>query len=321
MPGEFDLITQYFDQLTPQRDDVLLGIGDDAALCLPPQGQALVIAVDTLIAGVHFPLQTCAEDVGYKALAVNLSDLAAMGAIPAWMTLALTLPGVDEGWLAAFSQGLGALAKQHQVALIGGDTTRGALSVSVQIMGFVPSGQALQRHTAQPGDFIYVTGELGAAGLALKSLNGEVHLSASEQKQALLALNRPVPRLAIGKCLRGIASSAIDISDGLWADLGHILERSQLGAQLQLADLPLSPLLLPHLSPQQAWELALTAGDEYELCFTVPPERIKQLESALAGQSYCCIGQITVEPGLRCLDENQQLWQDGLENKGYQHFF
>ncbi|RKZ41263.1 MAG: thiamine-phosphate kinase [Gammaproteobacteria bacterium] len=314
--AEFDVIARYFTQAFPKRTDVILGIGDDAALCTVPAGMQLAIAVDTLVEGVHFPRTTCAQDMGYKALAVNLSDMAAMGATPAWMTLALTCPQTDGAWLKGFTQGLLELAKLYQVSLMGGDTTCGPLTITIQIAGFVPPDGALQRCGAQQGDGIYVTGTLGDAGLGLASIQKQVILPSQTQQFVESRLNRPTPRVAEGQALRGIASSAIDISDGLAADLGHILEASGVGASLQLEKLPLSRALIKHLSPEKAWLMALSAGDDYELCFTVPHQKEVALQKALP--NYTRIGIIESSPGLRCLDAQGQLFR--FEKTGYQHF-
>jgi thiamine-monophosphate kinase len=319
--AEFDLIARYFTKAFPKRSEVILGIGDDAALCHAPTGMQLAIAIDTLVEGVHFPLKSAPEDIGYKALAVNLSDMAAMGATPAWFTLALTSPKNDENWLKAFSQGLLELAQKHQVSLIGGDTTYGpTLTISIQITGFVPINQALQRCGAKPGEGIYVTGTLGDAGLGLYAIQKKhnIVLPQGVQRYIESRLNRPTPRLQQGQALCGIASSAIDISDGLVADLGHILQASAVGASLQVDKLPLSQALRQHLSPKSAWNLALSAGDDYELCFTVPPNQEKALKKSLKARSYTRIGTIDSTSGLRCLDANGEIFT--FKRKGYQHF-
>ncbi|EDN70912.1 thiamine-monophosphate kinase [Beggiatoa sp. PS] len=349
---EFDVIAHYFSQNFPKRTDVILGIGDDAALCSVPNYMQLAVSIDTLVEGVHFPVTTSPEDIGYKALAVNLSDMAAMGATPAWMTLALTCPKVNETWLKRFSQGLLELAQSAQVSLIGGDTTQGPLTITLQISGFVPIGQALRRDGAQPGDGIYVTGTLGDAGLGLALIQETEKIFPKEREaprcdppspvvERLVSLsnhietwegvrgraaskfvksrlNRPTPCLKIGQALRGIASSAIDISDGLVADLGHILKASSVGATLQLENLPLSNVLHDYLSLEQAWYFALSAGDDYELCFTVPPNKEKALQEALETETYTRIGSIETESGLRCLDEKRQIFVP--KRPGYQHF-
>jgi thiamine-monophosphate kinase len=315
---EFDVIAHYFSQNFPKRTDVILGIGDDAALCTGPNGMQIVVCIDTLVEGIHFPVKTAPADIGYKALAVNLSDLAAMGATPAWMTLALTCPEMNETWLKGFSQGLLELAKKAQVSLIGGDTTRGPLTITIQITGLVPEGQALQRSGAQPGDGIYVTGTLGDAGLGLASIQQQLKLPVLIQEIVESRLNRPTPRLEIGQALRGIASSAIDISDGLIADLGHILKASGVGATLQRENLPLSIALSESLPLAQAQDLALSAGDDYELCFTVPPQQDLALQKRLKTGSYTRIGTIKTGNALHCLDEKGQIFVP--QKKGYQHF-
>lgn len=317
---EFEVIARYFSQTFPHRADVIFGVGDDAALCVVPNGMQLAIAIDTLVAGVHFPPATAPKDIGYKALAVNLSDMAAMGATPAWMTLALTCPpDTHENWLADFSSGLRELAECYQVSLIGGDTTTGPLTITIQITGFVPAQMALHRHGAQPGDGIYVTGTLGDAGLGLASIQQQLRLPVLARHQVESRLNRPTPRLREGQALRGIASSAIDISDGLVADLEHILTASQVGASVYLEQLPLANALREHLSLEAAWQLALGAGDDYELCFTVPQPQESALSKALVTGSYTRIGMIETLPGLRCVNASGQPFIP--KSKGYQHYF
>lgn len=297
--GEFELIRHHFAGRGPQRDDVPLGIGDDAALLTPPVGQALAVTVDSLLAGVHFPLDTPPAEVGYKALAVSLSDLAAMGAEPAWATLAISLPGDDEDWLTAFSAGFFALAARHRVQLVGGDTTCGPLTISVQLHGFVPPAAALTRSGAQPGDHIFVTGSLGDAGAGLAIAQGRLDLKGPPAEALLHRLWRPQPRIDAGLALRGVASAAIDVSDGLAQDLGHILAASGVGAELAVDALPLSDALLA-CGIEHPWRLAASAGDDYELCFTAPANA----EPALADALDCPlarIGRITAEPGERWL--------------------
>lgn len=313
--SEFELIRQYFERQAIVRDDVVLGIGDDAALLRVPEGYELVVTVDTLIAGVHFPEHTASAAIGHKALAVNLSDLAAMGAEPAWFTLALTLPEGDAVWLEGFASGLHDLAMQAGVALVGGDTTRGPLSITIQAMGLVPQGQALRRDGAHAGDLIYVSGRLGAAGLALDGLQGRLTVTAGEQASLQPGLDRPQPRLVDGMKLRGLASSAIDISDGLLADLGHILERSGgLGASLRLADIPLAAV--GAIAYETRLRAALYAGDDYELCFTVPVSRSENLAAVLPDAR--CIGVVEMEPGLRGITSAGE--RIALDVRGYDHF-
>ena len=316
--SEFDLITRYFSQKFPKRDDVILGIGDDAALCTIPSDMQLAIAIDTLVEGIHFPNMTRPEDIGYKALAVNLSDMAAMGANPAWMTLVLTCPETNDVWLSKFSQGLRELAEIHNVSLIGGDTTAGPLTITVQITGFIPPNTALTRSGAQVGDGIYVTGTLGDAGLGLAALQKKVVLPHPVQQFVESRLHRPTPRLHEGQALRGIGSSAIDISDGLVADLEHILTASGVGASLQLERLPLSRALRDYLSLESAWNFALGSGDDYELCFTVPPSQEDALKNALSADAYTRIGTIESHHGLRCRDHNGRIFIP--KQQGYQHF-
>lgn len=314
---EFSLIEKFFTQHQPIRKDVLFGVGDDAALLQPPTDQILAITTDTLVAGVHFSHDADPYDIGYKSLAVNLSDLAAMGAMPTWILLALTLPEVNEPWLKKFSAGFFALIKQYNLQLVGGDTTRGPLSITVQALGFVPHGKALRRDGAKVGDRVYVTGTLGDAGLALQEKNYP-ELTTDERACLQQRLNRPVPRVEVGIALRDIASSAIDISDGLAADLGHILSASNVGAEICLDKIPLSPNLSKHLSLQDAWQLALSAGDDYELCFTVAPENENKLTQALKklSCSYHCIGIITAKKGLHLNSQTPF----SLQNTGFQHF-
>jgi len=300
--------------------DVELGIGDDAALVNVPPGQSLVMSLDTLVAGVHFPKNTSAADIAWKALAVNLSDMAAMAATPRWLLLGLTLPQADEAWLAEFSSGLTQLAQAHGVALIGGDTTRGPLTISVQISGLVPQGQALRRSSARPGDLIYVSGQLGDAGLGLMLALDEAEIDLPEQRRQyfLQRLNRPAPRLDLGLALRGLATAAIDISDGLLADLGHILEASTVAARIDLEQLPVAAEL--HALSDEWWRLPLTAGDDYELCFSVPAEKQAELEQRLQGiDCPCyCIGRIEAGEGLRIMHHGVEISAEKI--KGYMHF-
>ncbi len=312
--SEFKLIQRFFANSGVQRSDVVLGVGDDCAVLNLPAGKELVVSIDTLVEGVHFFKDADPELLGHKSLAVNLSDLAAMGAEPAWATLALTLPVVDEGWLEAFCRGFSRLAAIYNVQLIGGDTTRGPLNISIQAHGFVTAGAALCRDGAQAGDLIYVTGTLGDAGLALQS--SRVNAPASVQSR----LDSPTPRLAEGRMLVGLASAAIDISDGLISDLGHICDASGVGATLHIEDLPCSQALRNHIDLTEEWSLPLSAGDDYELCITIPPE--KQLEAERLAMNFTCgltrIGQIEAWSGIRCLAANGQPLQ--LLSSGYEHF-
>ncbi|WP_372717174.1 thiamine-phosphate kinase [Immundisolibacter sp.] len=299
MPGEFELIARHFSGLTPVRPDVALSVGDDAALLTPPSGQELVATVDSLVEGVHFFADCPPAALGHKALAVNLSDLAAMGARPAWVLLALALPGVDDVWLTAFSDGFGALARTCGVSLVGGDTCRGPLTVTVTALGFVPQGQALRRGGAQVDDAVYVSGEVGAAGLAVRARRGSLELPPLLATHAAQRLDYPQPRVALGLALRGLASAAIDISDGLLADLGHLCLASGVGARLDAARLPL-PAGALQLS---SCEALISAGDDYELCFTVPPDHESALAAAArtVGCPIACVGHIEATPGVRLI--------------------
>lgn len=301
--NEFALIRRYFAALTPRAEGVALGVGDDCALLVPPPGQQLAVTSDTLIAGRHFPLDTHASDIGWKALAVNLSDLAAMGAKPLAFTLALSLPEVDETWLAAFAAGLGTCAQAGGIALVGGDTTRGALSMTITAMGSVPPGMALLRSGARAGDAVCVTGTLGDAALALRAGGAADADAGGADGQWLRGrLDRPVPRLEAGMALRGIASAAIDISDGLLGDLGHILEASGVGATLDASRLPASPAFLRVLGRGERLPLQLAGGDDYELCLCVAPEYLAAAQAACGDLPLTAIGRVTSTTGLRLHD-------------------
>jgi len=312
--GEFDLISRIAARVS-SRPDVVLGIGDDGAILRPPAGHDLVVVTDTLNSGVHFPEQTAACDVGWKALAVNLSDLAAMGATPAWCTLALSLPQPDDVWLDACIDGFLALAAQHDIALVGGDTTRGPLSLTVTACGFVAAGTALHRDAAKVGDDIWVSGTLGDAALALReALQGR---SCSDELR--WRLDRPTPRCALGQSLAGIAHACIDISDGVLQDLGHVCDASGVGAEVRLDALPASDALVAHVADAGRWRLQ-SAGDDYELCFTADP--MKRDALAVLSDSLDVrltrIGSIVGGGGMRAFDA------DGIEvhlqSSGYEHF-
>ncbi len=294
MRNEFSLIEYYFQQHQRTRDDVLIGIGDDGAVMRVQPQHDLVTVTDTMVAGVHFDDTTPARAIGHKAVAVNLSDLAAMGAEPCWISLALTLPEADEQWLQEFSAGLHEICQYYGCSLIGGDTTRGPLTVTITAQGQVPEGQALTRKGAMPGDWLYVSGPLGDAGLAL-DITQQRYPDAGPHLQKLIErLHYPSPRVALGQSLRGVANACIDVSDGLLADLGHILTSSQVGAEIELDKLPLSLAMTETLSQQQAYAKALTAGDDYELCFTVAEHHRGKLETLTAHlkNKPVCIGRI-----------------------------
>jgi len=316
--GEFQLIDRFFSTLGTARDDVVLGVGDDCAVLEIPAGRQLAVTLDTLVEGVHFVRGADPEALGHKALAVNLSDLAAMGADPAWITLALTLPSVDEYWLAAFARGFGELARRYGVALVGGDTTRGPLSISIEAHGFVSADRVIRRSGACPGDLVYVTGTLGDAALGLLVQQGLY--TAPEHLGFLRSrLDRPTPRIDAGLALRGLATSAIDISDGLAADLGHVLEASGCGATLYLDRLPLSSGVREYVEESGDWAPILSGGDDYELCCTVPEKRQGEVER-LAGKLDCglnWIGIIDRHPGLRVMGPEGELVHAA---GGFDHF-
>jgi len=318
--SEFALIERYFRHRGMARADVILGVGDDAALLQPPANVELVATTDTLVAGVHFPDGSPPASIGHRALAVNLSDLAAMGAQPAWALLALTLPEADESWLSEFAAGFGSLAQAHGVALVGGDTTRGPLCVTVELLGHVPRGCALTRGGGATGDALFVSGTPGdaAAGLALE----QGKLSAPAEARAYLRERflRPTPRVALGQSLRGCASACIDVSDGLLGDAGKLAAASQAGVELVFSDLPVSQPLLAALGEQRARELALTGGDDYELCFAVRAQDIARLNATLPPSQwgYTRIGSLRTAPGAVVLRDDGSVME--FSHSGYQHF-
>ncbi len=314
---EFDLIARYFTRATP---GAVLGVGDDCALLAPTPGMQLAVSSDMLLEGRHFSPQDGPAGIGHKALAVNLSDLAAMGATPRWATLAIALPEPNDAWLGAFARGFFRLAEQHGIELVGGDTTRGALTISMTVMGEVPPGLALRRDGAQAGDDIWVSGVLGSAAMALAYRQGRLSMEQIDAARVLPALYLPTPRIALGIALRGIASSAIDISDGLLADLGHILERSGKGAQLAFDALPTLAVTQTYLHETVARDCVLAGGDDYELCFTAPANRHDAVRAAAAdaGVAVTRIGQIRSEPGLDVHDADGQPLP--YDKTGYDHF-
>lgn len=318
--GEFDLIRRFFTGIGAARSDVVLGVGDDAALLRVPAEAELAAAVDTLVAGRHFPLDSDARSIGYRALAVNLSDLAAMGATPAWATLALTMPGADPEWLERFSGGFSDLANAHGVALVGGDTTSGPLTVSVQILGHVARGTALRRSGAQAGDLLAVTGTLGDAGAGLALMtSGRRGLSAAA-RELIERFEYPKPRVELGMAARGIASAAMDLSDGLAGDLPKLASASGLAAHVDLERLPLSQALQAVASSQQqARDWALGAGDDYELLLAVPPSRLDALVAAAVRLNL----RLTIIGELRRGNGVTWAWQGEPitpQVRGYDHF-
>lgn len=318
---EFELIRCYFAPLSPARSDVVLGIGDDAALLAPAAGHQLAVTSDTLIAGRHFPVDTAPFDIGWKALAVNLSDLAAMGARARWFTLALTLPEVDRPWLAGFAAGLQALATEADVALVGGDTTRGALSITITAIGEVPAGRALRRSGARPGDRIAVSGTLGDAAAALRQWQRGDAVVGEGQRRLRARLDRPTPRLALGVALRDLAHAAVDLSDGLAADLGHVLDASGVGAAIQAAQLPTSAeLRIAEPDADARQRLQMAGGDDYELCLAIPAadwSAAQQAATAL-GVSLTDIGEIVQARGLSVYDDSGVPLR--FTDAGYRHF-
>ncbi|MTJ02112.1 thiamine-phosphate kinase [Idiomarina piscisalsi] len=291
---EFSLINDYFANRSACRSDVAIGIGDDGAVVKPLPEHDLVVVTDTLVEGVHFDKTTPPRAIGHKAVAVNLSDLAAMGAQPSWISLALTCPNTDNDWLAEFSSGLDEICRYYDCQLIGGDTTKGPLTVTVTAHGQLPTGTAISRSGAKPGDWVYVSGSLGDAGLGLKVTQNKVSTTGRHLQHVIERLHYPTPRVAMGQVLRGVATSCIDVSDGLVADLGHLLKQAQVSAQIELEKLPLSLALTETLEANEALAMALTAGDDYELCFTLPEEhrgRMETLTSHLKTKPVC-IGRI-----------------------------
>jgi thiamine-monophosphate kinase len=320
---EFDLIELIRQRTAQPRDDVRLGIGDDAAVVAVPPGQELAVAIDTLVEGVHFPRGTAAADIGWKALAVNLSDLAAMGASPAWALLSLTLPYADRVFVEGFVEGFAQLAQSHRLALVGGDTTRGPLAISVAVHGFVPPGKALTRAGARIGDAVLVTGTLGdaAAGLQVSQQSARHDDGQNSLREFLIGrLNRPTPRLAAGIALRDQAHACVDISDGLLADLGHICAASGVGAEIDAALLPRSSALLGLYDDGAALQFALSGGDDYELCFCVPASRLAQVQADLArlGGGATRIGRIVAGEGVR-VRGHDGAWLD-TTSSGWEHF-
>ncbi len=317
---EFALINQFF-RRENKRKDVKLGVGDDCALVKVPKDQALAVTMDTLIAGIHFAEECRPADIAHKAIVVNLSDLAAMGAEPAWLTLALTLPKADTEWVQEFADSLFEQAEYFGVEVIGGDTTQGPLSVTIQAHGFVPEDKAILRSGAQLGDLIFVTGSLGDAGLGLDIMQGKHKVRHQENVDFLMQrLNRPQPRVAAGMALRNKATAAIDLSDGIAADLQHICNNSNVSAKVRLDLLPLSDEILDEVGLEGAIKYALSSGDDYELCFTVPEEHVSPVKVALdaAGVPYTRIGRILPgEPKIKYYRGDDLV---DMTIGGYQHF-
>ena len=318
--SEFALIERYFRHCGAMRSDVRMGIGDDAALLESPPDLELVATIDTLVDGVHFPAGSPAASIGHRSLAVNLSDLAAMGARPAWALLALTIPSADEGWLREFASGFSALARAHSVALVGGNTTSGPLCVSVQLLGHVPRSTALLRSGGKPGDVVFVSGTPGdsTAGLAVE----QGRLSTSEQNTRYLRERFlfPTPRVALGERLRKFASACIDVSDGLLGDAAKLAHASGCGVQIQFESVPVSEALRVAVGKETAYKLALTGGEDYELCFAVHPENVGKLRQELAPEQwgYSSIGALEQTPGTRVLAADATVMH--FSHSGFDHF-
>ncbi|MFC0048131.1 thiamine-phosphate kinase [Rheinheimera tilapiae] len=317
---EFELIEQCFARSGYRRNDVSIGVGDDGAVIQVRDGFDLVVTTDTMVQGVHFFPNVDPRSLGHKLVAVNVSDLAAMGAEPCWLSLGLTLPVVDNEWLKAFAEGLSETADYYNCQLVGGDTTRGPLTLTLCAKGIVPRGKALSRAGAKVGDYVYVTGTLGDSALGLKVEQGQCEISKKHRGHILQRFHYPTARVAIGQALRTIASSCMDISDGLCGDLPHILKRSGVGAIIDVAKIPMSQALKDSCDWQQALQCALSGGEDYELLFTVPEDKRGSLEVLLSpyGVPVTCIGRITGAAGkleLRHLDQPFV-----YHHSGYQHF-
>jgi thiamine-monophosphate kinase len=313
--GEFELIEKFFARAGATRSDVILGVGDDAALLAPPPGQQLAFAADTLVEGIHFPEGLAGEHVGHRVLAVNLSDMAAMGAEPAWALLTLTLPRSEESWLGSFARGLDALARRYRTALVGGDTTAGPLTATVAIAGFAPPGLALRRAGAKPGDLVYVSGTPGDAAAGLAIMQGGLPAAGASGDLLWQRFLAPEPRVALGLALRGLASACIDVSDGLAGDLGKLCAASGIGADLESRRLPLSNELRV-AAEGRAVHYALGGGDDYELLFTVPPAHAAAVEALDAGVTVTRIGEI--RPGAGVTVDGARAEGDVLH--GFDHF-
>ena len=314
---EFDLIRRHF---TRPAANAVLGVGDDCALVDVTNGMDLAVSTDTMVSGTHFFPDVDPENLGHKALAVNLSDMAAMGAMPYWAMLALTLPNVDHAWLAAFAKGFFDLAQEYNVSLIGGDTTRGPLTMTVTIMGEVPAGAALRRSGAKAGNDVWVTGNIGDAALAVAHRHGRIVLAEGDYREAVMRLYEPTPRVSVGQSLRGLATSAIDVSDGLLADLTHICRLSGVGATIDLASVPVSSIGARHIHSDEGRNAILAGGDDYELCFTAHPNSRESIEDLtdVFGIPITRVGQIKRGKGVSLLGSDGKPVK--IDGRGYDHF-
>jgi len=315
--GEFEVIARFFSRPSG-RSDVLLGVGDDAALLQPPAGQAVVAATDTLVEGRHFLPGTPPAAIGHQALAVNLSDLAAMGAEPSWALLSLAMPQSDERWLAEFARGLYELADKHGVALVGGDTVSGPLVVTIEVLGFVPPQLALKRSGARPGDLLFVSGSPGEAAAGLDLLRQGIERFDSQDTRVRRFLSAE-PRIALGRALRGRATAAMDVSDGLLGDLGKLARSSGVGARVDLERLPISSVLASHYDQETCERYVLQGGDDYELLFTLPPQ-CASLAAQIEAEGACsvrCIGEVTAGDRVECVRNGSVV---AIAGKGYDHF-
>ena len=314
---EFDLIARHF---TRPAANAVLGVGDDCALVDVTNGMDLAVSMDTMVSGTHFFPDVDPENLGHKALAVNLSDMAAMGALPYWAMLAVTLPNVDHAWLAAFAKGFFDLAQEYNVSLIGGDTTGGPLALTVTIMGEVPAGAALRRSGAKAGNDVWVSGNVGDAALAVAHRHGKIVLSEADYREAVMRLYEPTPRVALGQALRGLATAAIDISDGLLADLTHICRLSGTGATVELASVPVSSIGSRHIGSDEGRNAILAGGDDYELCFTAHANSRDSIEdlTEVLGIPITRIGQIKRGKGVSLLGADGKPVK--IDGRGYDHF-
>ncbi|MGZ5101301.1 MAG: thiamine-phosphate kinase [Usitatibacter sp.] len=314
---EFELIARYF---TRPAANAVLGVGDDCALVDVTNGMDLAVSMDTLVSGTHFFPDVDPENLGHKALAVNLSDMAAMGAMPYWAMLTPTVPNVDHAWLGAFAKGFFDLAQEHNVSLIGGDTTRGPLTLTVTIMGEVPAGAALRRSGAKAGNDIWVSGNIGDAALAVAHRHGRLVLGEDDYREAVMRLYEPSPRVQLGQALRGLATAAIDVSDGLLADLTHICRLSGVGATVELASVPVSAIGAKHINSDAGRTAIVAGGDDYELCFTAHPNSRDSIEDLtdVLGIPITRVGQIKRGKGVSLLGPDGKAMK--VDGRGYDHF-